>query len=200
MKPTVNHITPEQFEQIMDAIPKLNLRKFAIEDVQMMMKISYWLALRIGETLKLNADDFDFDRNEAWLGKTKTEVGAKATIPLRFRAELIVYLEGKTGPLFPGWKYITVLKWLEKLGKELGVKAWIKKQEETGEKTKTHIFRKSIGKDMFYGEFGSKAPLTFISKTLRHGGKNPLGTTIKYLDIGNEEVKDWWKDQEENAS
>lgn len=182
----------------MNAIPRLNLRKFAVEDVQMLMKISYWLALRISETLKLNVDDFDFDRNEAWLGKTKTEKGAKATIPPRFRAELMVYLEGKTGLLFPGWKYITILKWLEKLGKELNIKAWKTSQEESGEKTKTHIFRKSIGKDMFYGQYnGKKAPLTFISNTLRHGGKNPLGTTIKYLKIDNEEVKDWWKMVEE---
>lgn len=199
MKSTVNHITPELFDQIIDAVPKLNLRKFRVEDVQMFMKISYWLALRFGETLKLSVDDFDFDRNEAWLGKTKTERGAKATIPPRFRGELIIYLEGKQGRLFPGWKYITVLKWLEKLGKILDIKAWIKSQDETGEKTKTHIFRKSIGKDMFYGEFGSKAPLTFISKTLRHGGKNPLGTTIKYLQISNEEVKDWWKSTEEET-
>lgn len=178
----------------MEAIPRLNLRKFAVVDVQMFMKMSYWLALRVSETMKLEVEDFDFDRNEAWLGKTKTEKGAIATIPLPFRAELMIYLEGKTGPLFPGWKYITILKWLEKLGKELNIKAWTEKQSETGEKTKTHIFRKSIGKDMFYGEYNdSKAPLTFISKTLRHGGKNPLGTTIKYLKIGNEEVKDWWK-------
>lgn len=179
---------------ILAAIPRLNLRKFAIEDVQMFMKISYWLALRFGETLKLSVDDFDFDRNEAWLGKTKTEKGATANIPPPFRGELMVYLEGKTGPLFPGWKYITVLKQIEKLGKILNIKAWTTSQEDSGEKTKTHIFRKSIGKDMFYGEYNKeRAPLTFISKTLRHGGKNPLGTTIKYLKVGNEEVKDWWK-------
>lgn len=198
MKPTANHITRDQFDKIMDAIPNLNLRKFAVEDVQMFMKLSYWLALRVSETMKLSVDDFDFDRNEAWLGKTKTEKGAKATIPLPFRGELMGYLEGKTGPLFPGWKYITILKWMEKLGKKLDIKAWTEPQEETGEKTKTHIFRKSIGKDMFYGEYdGQKAPLTFISKTLRHGGKNPLGTTIKYLKIDMEEVKDWWKSIED---
>lgn len=198
MKPTANHITRDQFDDIMKAIPKLNLRKFSVEDVQMFMKISYWLALRVSETLKLNVNDFDFDRNEVWLGKTKTEKGAITAIPTPFRGELMAYLEGKTGPLFPGWQYITVLKWLERLGKILDIKAWIVTQDETGEKTKTHIFRKSIGKDMFYGEFdGQKAPLTFISKTLRHGGKNPLGTTIKYLKIGTEEVKDWWKQVED---
>lgn len=198
MKARPNYMPPDQFEQVMQAIPRLMLRKFAVEDVQMFMKISYWLALRFGETLKLTAESFDFEINEAWLGKTKTEKGATAPIPLPFRGELMVYLEGKSGLLFPGWHYITVLKWIERLGLILNIPAWTTSQAETGEKTKTHIFRKSIGKDMLYGEHGNHAPLTFISKTLRHGGKNPLGTTIKYLKIGSEEVKDWWVEQEKD--
>lgn len=195
MKARPNYMPPEQFDQVMEAIPSLNLRKFAVQDVQMFMKISYWLALRFGETLKLSVDNFDFDVNEVWLGKTKTEKAGVATIPLPFRGELMVYLEGKHGLLFPDWKYITVLSWVNRLGKSLNIPAWSQSQDETGEKTKTHIFRKSIGKDMLYGEYGGKkAPLTFISKTLRHGGKDPLGTTIKYLKIGQEEVKDWWNE------
>lgn len=196
MKARPNYMPPDQFDQVIQALPKLGLRKFSVIDVEMFMKISYWLALRFGETLKLQVDNFDFTINEAWLGKTKTEKAAVATIPMLFRGELMVYLEGKTGALFPEWKYITVLSWTKRLGRMLNIPAWTMSQDETGEKTKTHIFRKSIGKDMLYGEYGKKAPLTFISKTLRHGGKDPLGTTIKYLKIGTEEVKDWWNTTE----
>ena len=198
MKARPNYMPPDQFDQVIEAIPRLMLRKYLVVDVQMFMKISYWLALRFGETLKLTTENFDFEINEAWLGKTKTEKGATANIPIQFRGELMTYLEGKSGPLFEGWQYITVLKWIERLGKILDIPAWTTPQKETGEKTKTHIFRKSIGKDMLYGEYGNRAPITFISKTLRHGGKDPLGTTIKYLKIGSEEVKDWWIEQQKD--
>lgn len=183
---------PEQLRQVLEAIPQLHIRKWKDNDVQMLFKICYWLALRIDEAFHLQAENFDFDINEVWLGKTKTEKSGVAQIPNNFRGELILYLEGKSGLLFPGMNYQTTIKWINRLGIMLDIKAWTTKQSDSGEKTKTHIFRKSIGKDMAYGEYGKKAPLTFISKTLRHGGKNPLAVTMKYLQVGGEEVKDWW--------
>jgi integrase len=186
---------PEQFALVIDTIPKLKIRKWKDEDIQMMFKIDYWLALRFDEGLKLKAEDFDLDVNEVYLGTTKTEKGDSANIPEPFKHELNVYLVGRKGPLFPGLTYGTAITWINRLGKMLDIPAWTTPQSESGEKTKTHIFRKSIGKDMIYGEFGKKAPITFVSQTLRHKGKNPLAMTFKYLKIGNQDVKDWWQEE-----
>lgn len=194
MKARANYMPPEQLQQVLDAIPSLHIRKWKDEDIQMMIKIDYWCGLRFDEGCHLHVEDFDFDIGEVYLGKTKTEIADSATIPDSFRLELELYLKDKKGELFPGLTYGTAIKWIEKLGKQLKILAWTTPQSISGEKTKTHIFRKSIGKDMIYGTFGSKAPLTFVSKTLRHRGKDPLSMTIKYLKVGNEDVKDWWAD------
>ena len=194
MKARVNYMPPEQFQQVLDAIPSLNIRKWKDEDIQMMFKIDYWCGLRFDEGCHLKADDFDLELGEVYLGKTKTETADSATIPSNFKPELEAYLKDKKGELFPGLTYGTAIKWIEKLGIKLNILAWTVPQSISGEKTKTHIFRKSIGKDMIYGTFGSKAPLTFVSKTLRHRGKDPLSMTIKYLKVGTEDVKDWWAD------
>lgn len=62
-------------------------------------------------------------------------------------------------------------------------------QEITGEKMKCHIFRKSYGKDLHYGNIGGrKVPLNVIMKKLRH---ESLNTTSKYLKIANKDVKIW---------
>ena len=79
---------------------------------------------------------------------------------------------------------------MRRLGKMLDVAAWTTPQEVTGEKTLTHIFRKSIGKSMLYGVYGKKAPLNVVQKQLRHSS---LTTTSKYLQVGIEDVKDWWE-------
>src|SRR5690349_13050450 len=129
MKARPDYMPPEQFRLILNTIPELNLRKYQVEDVQMFMKICYWLALRVNEALDLVVEHFDFEINEVWLGQTKTDKSATAPIPLPFKSELREYLSGKSGLLFPGWKYITILKWLEKLGKILNIPAWITSQE-----------------------------------------------------------------------
>jgi len=50
-----------------------------------------------------------------------------------------------------------------------------------------------MAKDMFYGIHGEKAPLTFVSDTLRHKGKNRLAATQEYLKITGEDLDDFWK-------
>ena len=192
MKSTRNHLSQEDFNMVLEYIPKLNLRKYKIEDIQMLFKISYWCGLRIGEALKLDASSFDFERNEVFLGKTKTEKQGYATIPPSFKTELAIWLMDKQGPLYPKLKYTNVYFWLVKMGKELNILAWIEKNKETGEMTKTHIFRKSVAKDFFYGIHGKeKAPITFCSQKLRHGGKNPIATTFAYLRLGNDDIKEF---------
>ena len=73
----------------------------------------------------------------------------------------------------------------------LNIKAWIVLESESGEKTKGHIFRKSVGKDMFDGEYGEKTKsITIISKQLRH--KKPSTTRDHYLKLDIEAVKEAW--------
>ena len=183
---------PEQFAQVIDAIPRLKIRKWKDEDIQMLFKICYWCGLRMSEGIKLSVEDFDLITHEVYLGQTKTEKQDYASISPFFLDELRLYLLGKTGPLFPELTYGTLIKWVYRLGKMLDILAWKTSQDKTGEKTKTHIFRKSIGKDMLWGTHdGRKAPLNVISEKLRHRGKNPLATTSQYLKLGIEGVKDW---------
>lgn len=192
MKSTRNHLMQDDFNKVLEYIPHLNLRKYKVKDIQMLFKISYWCGLRIGEALKLQVNDFDFERNEVFLGKTKTEKQGYATIPPSFKPELMLWLMNKEGLLYPKLKYINVYFWLVKMGKELNIIAWTLKNKDTGEMTKTHIFRKSVAKDFYYGVHSKeKAPITFCSQKLRHGGKNPIATTFKYLRIGNEDIKEF---------
>lgn len=199
MKAQTNYMPPEQFDQVIDAIPKLGLRKFKVEDVQDLFRLTYWLGLRINETMKLKVEDFDFERMQVFLGKTKTEKADYAVIPSIFVPGIYACLYGKSGPLFPGFSYITTFKWIERLGKMLNILAWITPEFETGEKTKSHIFRKSMAKDMMYGTNtdGRKAPINIISRQLRHKGRNALTTTELYLHVDSESVKDWWAETKE---
>ena len=192
MKPTANWMLPEQFNRLLDAVPSLGIRKWKDEDIVMLFKICYWLALRIGEGIKVKAEDFDLELKYLHLGKTKTDKMDKRIIPTVFIPELEVYLTGKTGQLFPELKYDNVYGWLIKLGKKLNIEALTKSQSETGEKTKTHIFRKSRGKDMFFGSrTGHKADIGSISDRLGHKGKNRFAMTMEYLKLGNEGVRNY---------
>uniref|UniRef100_A0AAT9JAJ8 ORF79 n=1 Tax=Nitrosopumilaceae spindle-shaped virus TaxID=3065433 RepID=A0AAT9JAJ8_9VIRU len=193
MQARTNYITPDQFKQLIDGVDTLELKKFNHEDVKMLFKVCYWMALRIGEALKINVEDFDFEVMQVYLGKTKTEKQGFAKIPEVFRLELLEYLLDKKGPLFPGMNRFIVSYWLKTLGKRYKIKALTTSQEDTEEKTITHIFRKSMAKDMFYGIHGEKAPLTFVSDTLRHKGKNRLAATQEYLKITGEDLDDFWK-------
>lgn len=194
MRATTNYMPPEQFNQVLAAIPSLKIRKWSDGDIQMLMKIAYWCALRWGEAIKRKVEDFDIERGIIYLGDTKANDNDTATIPRFFLPELAMFLDGKTGPLYPGLSYDTSRKWIITLGKQLDIKAWKTPQSESHEKTKTHIFRKSLAKDQLYGTYGKKAPLPTISKTLRHKGKNPLASTIHYLKADGEDVKDYWDD------
>lgn len=185
---------PEQMEQVLQAIPSLHIRKWKDEDIQMLFRICYWCALRIGECIRLKAEDFDLDIAKLYLGDTKANTNDDTAIPKFFIPELAIWLEGKTGPLFPGLTYGTCIPWLKRLGKQLNILAWTKPQSVTREKTMTHIFRKSIGKDQLYGTYGTKAPLPTISKTLRHKGRNPLASTIHYLKASSDDVSNYWDD------
>ena len=197
MKAKSNYIPPEQMKQMIDAIPLLKIRKWLDQDIQMLMWIAYWLDLRIMELIPRKAEDFDIESGELYLGKTKNDKEAYAIIPPSFRPELGLWLQGKSGELFPGLEYHNVYFWMKKLGKLLDIKALTTGQALTGEKTVTHIFRKSMSKDLLYGIHGSKTPINVISKHLRHKGRNPIASTYQYLKLDSEDVKDWFNEQKE---
>ena len=191
MRAKSNYLDPESFAKCLTTIPSLKIRKWKDEDVAMVVfKIPYWCGLRMGESIRLCAEDFNLSEKTIYLGKTKTHKEDYAPIPDIFLPELGQYLLGKEGQLLPKCNYYTVYHWLKQLGKMLDIPALTTHQSITGEKTVTHIFRKSIGKDMLYGIHGPKAPLNIVAKQLRH---NDLVTTSKYLKVGIEDVKDWWQ-------
>ncbi len=181
MKPKTNYIPPDQFQLLLDNVDKLNTRKMQPEDIVILFKLARYCGLRISEACRIKAEDIDLEQKEVYLGKTKTNKNDKATIPLAFIKELTKYLKDKKGSLFKTNRF-TVNDWLTKLGKMLNIAALTTPQSETGEKTKCHIFRKSIGKDMIY----QKIPLNVIMSKLRH---RDLGTTTQYLKLNLEDVK-----------
>lgn len=191
MRSKSNYIDPQQFEEIVQAIPVLQIRKWKNHDVEFLFKIAYWCGLRMKEACNLKKEDFDLLSNEVYLGLTKKKKNQYAPIPLPFIPELQQYLQTKpNGQLLKDCNPQIVRVWVRRLGKILDVAAWTTPQEVTGEKTLTHIFRKSIGKSMLYGVYGKKAPLNVVQKQLRHSS---LTTTSKYLQVGIEDVKDWWE-------
>lgn len=193
MSPRSNYMPPEEFQKLLDGVDTLELKKFNHEDVKMLFRICYWLALRINEAIRLNVEDFHFDTNDVYLGQTKTNKEDYAKIPEGFKPELAVYLQGKKGPLFPGMSRFVVHYWLRILGKRFNILSLTSSQKKTGEKTKCHIFRKSMAKDLLYGTYGEKAPLSLVSQALRHKGKNFLASTQYYLKVTDADIDDYWK-------
>ncbi len=195
MKSTNNYMNPEDFARVVDAIPTLLIRKWSDVDIAMLFKILYWSALRPIEGLTLSKEDFDLESRKINLGKTKTKLNDQAMIPARFVPELGGYLhEKEDGRLFDGLTYNTFYPWLKKLGKSLEIPSWVTPQNETGEKTVGHIFRKSIGKDMLTGvhknKDGNKFGIDIISKQLRHS--KPSITIDNYLKSTIEAVLEEW--------
>ena len=193
-----NYISPQELQAIVDHIPELKLRKYKAIDVEYLYRIAYWCGLRITECCKLKKEDFDLASKIIFLGKTKTEAHGKAQIPDPFLPVLARYLDRhKAGFLIPGCNRFIVHQWLTKTGAALEIKALTTPQAITGEKTKCHIFRKSIGKDMLAGTWGNKADLPLIQKQLRH---KKLDTTSIYLQAEAEAVKDFWDKSADSVS
>lgn len=195
MKSTFNYVNPADMQKILNSVNNINLRKWDPVQIQMLFKICYWLGLRMIEARKLKVEDFDFDRREVYLGKTKAKENDSRKIPLIFIPELELYLRGKTGQILkeiPHRK--TVEMWARKIGLELDLAAWTTPQKETHEKTKGHIFRKSLGKDMLAGTpgitpQGRKAGLPIVSLQLGHSN---LLTTTRYLKAAGAAVDEFW--------
>ena len=191
MKDKSNYMSQETFAQVLAAIPTLKIRKWADDDIVMLFKILYWCALRPMEGIGRSKEDFNLEEREIYLGNTKTRTNDKAPIPMIFIPELTLWLNTKSeGLLYPGLTYDTAYRWFVRLGKQLNIPAWTIPQSKTGEKTKGHIFRKSLGKDMLEGTHGKKFEIPIISKQLRHA--KPSITVDHYLKASIEAVKEAW--------
>ena len=140
----------------------------------------------------LYKEDFRINDRKIKLGKTKTDPNAEGIIPRHFIGELEIYIRSKdTGRLFKGLTYHPFYVWCKRMGEELNIEAWNTPQSITREKTVGHIGRKSIGKDMIYGDVLSydkkKVEIPTISKFLRH--KSVAVTMDSYLKASLESVR-----------
>ena len=191
MKPASNYMSPEQFDQLIDYIPQLKIRKWVDSDVIMVLKIAYWIGLRPGEAVRLKAEDFDFDRVAVYLGKTKARKEEWRKISKPFIPELRNYLKNKKGSLLPDCSADNLYKWLIKAGIALNIQALTTPQSVTGEKTKGHIFRKSLGKDLYFGIItgGRRIHIGMIQSQLGHAGPS---MTEKYLRLQHEAASEIW--------
>jgi len=184
LKPRTNYMPPEEFKKLLDYINEhVRVRGFKPYDIVMLFKLCYECGLRINEALKLDVNDFDFDLKEIDLGITKTHENDACTIPPEFVKTLKSYIDTKQGRIWVVSRQ-AVYEWLKKWGKELDIPSLITPQTKTHEKTVSHIFRKSKGKDMLY----NNAPLNVIMNKLRH---NDLATTTTYLKLKLDDVKTW---------
>ena len=186
----MNYLPNEKFDLILLYVTNnLKSKKLKSIDIQMIFKIAYHAGLRINEVLKLSKSSFNFDLLQINLGKTKTKTHDLATFPNSFSLELQDYLFNdrslilKSDLLFPISRQ-TVYTWIMQIGLALQIPAWTTPQTESGEKTKTHLFRKSIAKNMLY----KKAPLNVIMNKLRHTN---LATTSDYLKLNLSDVQTW---------
>ena len=192
MQSTNNYMNQEQFEQVLEYIPRLKSRKWKTNDIRFLFKILRYCALRPIEGIMLAKEDFNLTDRKINLGQTKTNPNAYAIIPRSFIDELSQYLLTKrTGRLFVGLTYHPMYKWCKRMGKDMGIESWNTPQSETREKTVGHIGRKSIGKDMIYGKVldfqNQKINITTISMFMRH--KSVTITQDKYLKETQEQVR-----------
>ena len=112
-------------EVILNYIPSLMIRKW-----------------KDSEGIYLKKESFNLEDREIYLGQTKTKKNDVAHIPHIFIDELRTWLIFKEdGRLFDGLKYNTAWKWLDRMGRDLDIKAWQVTESESNEKTKLHIFR-----------------------------------------------------------
>jgi len=184
MKPRTNYMPPDEFQKLETYIlGHCHVRGFKPYDIVMLFKLCYECGLRINEALRLDVNDFDFDSLEIELGTTKTHENDSCSIPPEFAKSLKLYVDTKQGRIWNLTRQ-AVYQWLKTWGKELDIPSLTTPQTETHEKTVSHIFRKSKGKDMLYND----APLNVVMTKLRH---NDLQTTTKYLKLKLADVKAW---------
>ena len=197
MQSTNNYINPVDFERILSHLGGVNMRSYTKDDIKFLFELCYWCGLRVSEALSLEWKNVNIDDSKITLEKTKTDKNVEIFMPPKivllceefygYCARTHGYEEVK---LFPTVKYHALRNLIHKIGKDLSISAWTKdNQKRTGEKTLSHIFRKSIAKDMIRGEFGKKADIVTVSRKLRH---RSLSVTQSYLKVDSDIESEFW--------
>lgn len=194
MGDSANHLTPDDRERMLDAIPQLNA-KTSDESIRFLFNIMYWCGLRVSEALQVTPNHVHVDDGILALGKTKTGTGQIVVLPPEM-IRLAKEYKARWAPGHPRLREpvvtvsrMTVWRWIYRLGEITGIPALLSTRDETNEDLGTHIFRKAIAHDMLDGG----APLNVIGKHLRH---KSLASTTKYLQIDNDMVREWFERDE----
>ena len=181
-----NYITRDQFDMIIEHVPMVGIRKWPTLNVQTCFRLAYWCALRMGEAISVRGKGIDWAAGEVYLGGTKTKDNYAPIPPWAAPTLREFFLEwGKDRPVLPGCTVRYVYKWLRRIGDDLDIEALRTDQKISGEKNVTHIFRKSMGKDMLSGVYGDRATISEVQAQLRH--RNPV-VTGRYLRLGHRAV------------
>lgn len=196
MKTTHNYLSFEDLPRIEEKLKTYDLRAYTVQDIMFLFHCCYFLGFRISEALALQWKDIDLDEKKLLLRKTKTKKFVELYIPPQLLEKFLPFYQYHTieypeeANVFPTIRYRTLVFLLKKLGNDLKLNCWTESQKDTGEKTISHIFRKSIGKDMLLGRFGKKAELPLVQQKLRH---ESLTTTSKYLKSNIQNEEEFWK-------
>jgi len=197
MKPKSNYISPDQFNDIVNYVPALQIRKWHDDHVKMSMKLAYYCALRYGaEVSTIQKKHFDYERKEVYLGRTKTKKEDYAIIPDFFIPELKEFWGDKNDDTFvlKDCQAQNMYKWLMKIGEALNIEAFTTPQRITGEKTKLHIFRKSWLKEIMFGDtLKNKGNIGQAQSIARH---RKATTTADYLHLDIEGGKELYDNNE----
>ena len=196
MESKVNYISPSDMQRVIDAIPGLKFYNgVQPQDVQFFFRISYWCALRASEALSISPIKMDLEQHIIQLGRTKTRKHDWCVIPPPVIPMIQLWLDDRhTRDISDDMPivdvtYRTVHRWHIKLGKICEIPALLIDDNEIGEKTKTHIWRKSMAKDMLSGEHGPRTQVNVVAAMLRH--KSP-GTTNKYVRLQSDAAMEYW--------
>ena len=118
MDSNATYISPSDFEKIIDSIP-LIIRSYKCSsyDIEMLLRITRWSALRPGETLKLHKEDFHLDRKNRYiiLKGTKTKKYDKVTIPNEGVKPIMKWLQTKPNGKIMEYQISWVFEMVEKI-------------------------------------------------------------------------------------
>jgi len=197
-----NYLSPENFARFLDVMPRLpiyhmDLQKPSVtpKELQMIAKIQYGCALRIGEVLSLHVEDFNLETKIVTLRRTKTGL-RKCTkckgkdenckkcdgkgkirkpqftsIPSWLITYLGNFLENKSGVLFPVSR-VTIWNYYKSAGYMANLDIFEQQDERAIHGIWPHLLRKSYSKWM--QKQGAPRELRMVK--LRHANRDAHDT------------------------
>ena len=180
--------------------------KYPARDVRLLIDMMYWGGLRVSEALAITARQMDTGAGTLRLYHTKTAESESVPMFPALRRAVVAWRTGMAPDrtiLRPVPRRTTVVAWHKTVGARLGLEfatepqgkrhrmedgkmVKLRRSTGTGQKTVTHIWRKSIGKDMLSGFDGECRPADIeeVRSMLRH---SDIRTTIVYLNAAHPE-------------